>query len=42
MVFCMSDFSADKIYKKKIDSYIDFLYKVNFGNMIYVNLNLKE
>ena len=37
----MSDFSADKIYKKKIESYIDFLYKINFGNMIYVNLNLK-
>lgn len=42
MVFCLSDFSADKVYKKKIESYVEFLYKINFGNMIYVNLNLKQ
>ena len=42
MVFCMSDFPGDKIYKKKIDAYLDFLYKVNFSNMIYVDLRLLE
>lgn len=42
MVFSIGDLSSDKIYKKKIESYLDFIYKVNFGNGIYVNLNMKE
>lgn len=42
MVFSISDQTADKVYKKKIESYLEFLYKVNFSNCIYVDLRLSE
>ena len=40
MVFRMNDFTSDNIYQKKICSYLEFLYKVNFSNNIYVDLSL--
>lgn len=40
MVFSINDQTADKVYKKKIESYLEFLYKVNFSNCIYVDLRL--
>jgi hypothetical protein len=42
MIFSISDVTSDKVYKKKIDSYLEFLYKVNFSNCIYVDLRLSE
>ena len=40
MVFRMSDYIADTVYQRKITSYINFLYKVNFSNCIYNDLSL--
>ena len=31
---------GDLNYHRKIKSYLDFLFKVNFSNNIYVNLDL--
>ena len=40
MVFGMSNVSSDAIYEKKITTFIEFMYKVNFSNSIYVDLSL--
>jgi hypothetical protein len=32
--------SSDDQYNKKIKAYLDFLFKVNFSNNIYVNIQL--
>ena len=42
MVFRMNEFICDSVYEKKITSYIMFLYKINFSNSIYVDLNLSN
>jgi hypothetical protein len=42
MVFGLADLTSDKVYKKKIDSYLEFLFKLNFANCIYVDLRLSE
>lgn len=31
---------GDLNYQRKIKSYLDFLFKVNFSNNIYVNLDI--
>ncbi len=40
MIFGMSNVTSDTIYEKKITTLIEFLYKVNFSNSIYVDLSL--
>lgn len=40
MIFRIQDSVADNVYEKKITSYVMFLYKINFTNAIYVDLNL--
>ncbi len=40
MIFRLSELSSDSVYDKKITSYIQFLYKVNYSNNIYVDLSL--
>jgi hypothetical protein len=32
----------DIIYMKKLKLYLDFLFKVNFSNKIYISMQLKE
>ena len=32
--------SSDEQYNKKIKSYLDFLFKINFSNQIYISLQL--
>lgn len=32
----------DGLYMKKLKSFLDFLFKVNYSNKIYVPLNLTE
>jgi hypothetical protein len=32
----------DTIYMKKLKLYLDFLFKVNFSNKIYISMQLKE
>jgi hypothetical protein len=39
MTFQMNN-DGDMNYSKKIKSYLDFLFKVNFSNSIYVNLDI--
>jgi hypothetical protein len=40
MVFRLSELTSDGVYDRKIASFIEFLYKVNFSNGIYVDLSL--
>ncbi len=40
MIFGMSNITSDTIYEKKITNFIEFLYKVNFSNSVYVDLSL--
>ena len=40
MVFGMSNVNSDTIYWKKISTFVEFLYKTNFSNSIYVDLSL--
>ncbi len=40
MIFGMSNVTSDTIYEKKITTLIEFLYKVNFSNSIYIDLSL--
>jgi hypothetical protein len=40
MIFGMSNVTSDTIYEKKITTFIEFLYKINFSNSIYVDLSL--
>lgn len=42
MVFSMSNIASDSIYEKKITSFVEFLYKVNFSNSIYVDLSMSS
>lgn len=42
MVFRMSEYIADTVYERKITSYVNFLYKVNFSNCIYSDLSLSN
>lgn len=42
MVFGMSNIASDSIYEKKITSFVEFLYKVNFSNSIYVDLSMSS
>lgn len=42
MVFSLSNVSNDSIYEKKINSFIEFLYKINLSNSIYVDLSLSS
>lgn len=42
MIFRLNEFGSDKVYKKKIEAYLDFIFKINFSNNIYVDLNLKS
>jgi hypothetical protein len=32
--------SSDEQYNKKIKGYLDFLFKINYSNSIYINLQL--
>lgn len=32
--------TSDEIYNKKIKAYLDFLFKINFSNRIYISLQL--
>ena len=40
MIFRLSQLTSDNVYDKKITTFIQFLYKVNFSNSIYVDLSL--
>ena len=40
MVFSLSLAGSDTVYERKITSFIEFLYKINFANCIYVDLSL--
>lgn len=42
MVFRMSDCMADTVYERKINSYVNFLYKINFSNCVYTDLSLSN
>jgi hypothetical protein len=42
MIFNVNDYSSDKVYYKKITSYLEFIYKVNFSNAIFIPINLKS
>lgn len=33
---------SDSLYMKKLKSFLDFIFKVNYSNKIYVNLQLSE
>lgn len=41
MAFSMNS-DIDGLYMKKLKSFLDFLFKVNYSNKIYVPLNLTE
>lgn len=41
MAFSMSS-DIDGLYMKKLKSFLDFLFKINYSNKIYVPLNLTE
>jgi hypothetical protein len=32
--------SSDEQYNKKIKAYLDFLFKINFSNNVYISLQL--
>lgn len=38
----MSDCMADTVYERKINSYVNFLYKINFSNCVYTDLSLSN
>jgi hypothetical protein len=42
MVFSLSLSGYDTVYERKITSYIEFLYKLNFSNKIYIDLSLSK
>lgn len=42
MVFGLSNITSDSIYERKITSFIEFMYKVNFSNSIYVDLSMSS
>ena len=42
MIFSLSLSGTDAVYEKKITSYIEFLYKINFSNCLYVDLSLSQ
>lgn len=42
MVFGISNIASDSIYEKKITSFVEFLYKVNFSNSLYVDLSMSS
>lgn len=42
MIFSLSLSGTDAIYERKITSFIEFLYKLNFANCIYVDLALSH
>lgn len=41
MAFSLSS-DSDGLYTKKLKSFLDFIFKVNFSNKIYVSLQLSE
>jgi hypothetical protein len=42
MVFSLSLSGTDTVYERKITSYVEFLYKLNFANRMYVDLSLSK
>lgn len=40
MAFSKND--ADMLYMKKLKSFLDFIFKINFSNKIYVSLSLSD
>ena len=42
MIFSLSLSGTDAVYEKKITSYIEFLYKINFSNCLYADLSLSQ
>ncbi len=42
MIFSLSLGGSDSVYERKITSYIEFLYKLNFANKMYVDLTLSR
>ena len=42
MIFGLSSTGSDTVYEKKITSFVEFLYKINFANCIYVDLSLSR
>jgi hypothetical protein len=42
MVFSLSLSGSDTVYERKITSFIEFLYKINFANCIYADLSLSQ
>lgn len=42
MVFSLSLSGSDTVYERKITSYIEFLYKLNFANRMYIDLSLSR
>ena len=42
MVFSLSLTSTDQVYERKITSFVEFLYKLNFSNGLYVDLTLSQ
>lgn len=41
MAFSMS-LDSDGLYMKKLKSFLDFLFKINYSNNVYINLQLSE
>ena len=37
-----SNTDSDALYMKKLKSFLDFIFKVNYSNKIYINLQLSE
>jgi hypothetical protein len=42
MVFSLTLGGSDSVYERKITSYVEFLYKLNFSNRMYVDLSLSR
>lgn len=41
MAFSMNS-DPDALYMKKLKSFLDFLFKINYSNKVYVSLQLSE
>lgn len=42
MTFSLSLSASDTVYERKITSFVEFLYKINFSNCLYVDLSLSK
>lgn len=42
MCFASNNYEVDSSYNKKLKSFLDFIFKVNFSNNIYVDLRISK